>query len=276
MADETSRDKRLTECRRRIDEIDAEVVRLLSARGEAAREIGAIKAEEGVAVYAPDREKQVYRRLDELNTGPFSNQVLRAIYRELMSGSIALERPQRIAFLGPRGSFSHLAATAKFGAAVEYEPVLDIAGAFAEVDHDRADFAVVPVENSTGGGVIDTLDAFMNTAVKVCAEIRIRIHHNVLSRVPLGDISRLYSKPEIFEQCRGWLMETGLLDKTIPVASSSRAAELAAAEAGAAAIGSTLGRRALRPARAGWEHRGKPAQHHAILRAGPQDGASDG
>jgi chorismate mutase/prephenate dehydratase len=238
--DQGHADERLAALRRRIDALDAELVRLISERGEVAREIGALKAGSGAQVYAPDREKQVYARLSELNAGPFPDSVLQAVYRELMSGSLALERPQRIAYLGPRGSFSHLAALAKFGAAVEYEPVTDIGGAFSEVARRRVDFAVVPVENSTGGGVIDTLDAFLEHAVKVCAEVVLRIHHHVLSRVPLEEVARIYSKPEVFSQCRNWLLGTGLLSRTVPVASSSKAAELAAAEPNAAAIGSTL------------------------------------
>ena len=226
--------------RDRIDAIDAQIVQLISERGRIATEVGAVKNRDNAPIYAPDREKQVYERLAELNDGPFPNSVLQAIYRELMSGSIALERPQRIAYLGPRGSFSHLAATAKFGSAVEYEPVADIAGVFREVQREHADFAIVPIENSTGGGVIDTLDAFVDSPVSVCAEIKLRVHHNLLSRFPLEQIEKLYSKPQVFEQCRQWLMETGLLEKTVPASSSSKAAELAAVEDGAAALGSTL------------------------------------
>ena len=233
-------DQQLAPHRQRIDEIDTEIIRLLSERGEAARAIGRIKADHGAAAYAPDRERTIYARLSQANPGPFPDEVLHAVYRELMSGTIALERPQRIAFLGPRGSYSHLAAAAKFGAAIEYEPVLDIAAAFSEVERRHADFAVVPIENSTGGGIVDTLDAFIDSTVRVCAEVKLRVHHNVLSRAPLDKIDKIYSKPEVFEQCRNWLMETGQFSKTVPVASSSKAAELAAAEAGAAAIGSTL------------------------------------
>ncbi|MCH7872832.1 MAG: prephenate dehydratase [Planctomycetes bacterium] len=151
-----------------------------------------------------------------------------------------IENPPRIAFLGPLGSYSHLAATGKFGASVEYEPVSDIRAAFSEVERGHADFALVPVENSIGGGVIETLDAFINSPVKICAEIRRRIHHNVLARCPLERIKRLYSKPEVFSQCQRWLTETGMATRTVPVASSSKAAEMAAAEEHGAAIGSTL------------------------------------
>jgi chorismate mutase/prephenate dehydratase len=230
----------LTEVRRRIDAIDEQLVRLISERGRLAQQIGRLKAADGTPIYASDRESEILLRLQQDNPGPFPSSVLLAVYREIMSGSFALERALRIAFLGPRGSFSHLAATGKFGQSVEYEPVGDIPAAFAEVERGHADFAVVPVENSLGGGVHDTLEAFLNSPVKVCAEIVRRIHHNLLTRFPIAELERVYSKPEVFEQCKHWLMETGLLAKTIPTASTSKAAELAATEAGTAAIGGTL------------------------------------
>ncbi len=233
-------DQRLAALRQQIDALDAQLVRLISERGRVAAEIGRLKTAAGTPVYAPDRESEVLQRITAANAGPFPERVLLAIYRELMSGSFLLERPLRIAYLGPRGSFSHLAASGKFGASVEYEPVTDITGVFDEVQREHVDFGVVPVENSTGGGVIDTLDALVETRVQVCAEVLRKIHHNLLARGPLEQIQRLYSKPEIFDQCKRWLLETGLLDKTVPVASSSRAAELAASEPGAAALGSTL------------------------------------
>lgn len=230
----------LAAVRRRIDEIDEALLRLISERGRLAQRIGRIKAAGAAPVYASDRESEILQRLCRDNPGPFPNSVLLAIYRELMSGSFALERPLRIAFLGPLGSFSHLAASGKFGAAVEYEPVADIRAAFAEVERGHADFAVVPVENSLGGGISETLDAFLDTPVKVCAEINRRIHHNLLSRHGLGEIERVYSKPEVFDQCRRWLMETGLLPKAIAAPSTARAAQMAAGESGSAAIGSKL------------------------------------
>ncbi len=240
MAAKKKGESKLVDCRARIDALDEQILKLLSERGAAAAEIGRLKAADGTPVYAPDRESEILKKLRERNPGPFPDSVLAAVYRELMSGSFLLERPLRIAFLGPRGSFSHLAASGKFGASVEYEPVADISAIFDEIEREHADFGVVPVENSIGGGIIDTLDALANTGVKICAEILRRIHHNLLSRVPLTKVQRVYSKPEVFEQCKQWLMETGLLDKTIAVASTSKAAEQASAEACAAAIGSTL------------------------------------
>ncbi len=223
-----------------MDAIDAEILRHMNERARLARQIGRLKMADGTPIYASDRESEILTRLRRENPGPLPDSVLLAVYREIMSGSFALERTLRITFLGPMGSYSHLAAAAKFGASVAYEPVGDIAAAFSEVERGHADFAVVPLENSLGGGVIDTLDKLINSTVRVCAEISCRIHHNLLARRPLGQIERIYSKPEVFNQCRHWLQETGLLSKTVPVASTSKAAELAAEDEEAAAIGSTL------------------------------------
>ena len=230
----------LADVRRGIDSIDKQLIELMSERGRLAQQIGRLKAADGTPVYAPDRESEIMQRISKQNPGPLPDSVLLAVYREIMSGSFALERALRVAFLGPLGSYSHLAAAGKFGAAIDYEPVGDIAAAFAEVERGHADFAVVPVENSLGGGIRETLDAFINTPVKVCAEVNRRIHHNLLSRRPLDGIERIYSKPEVFDQCRHWLMETDMLSKTIAAASTAKAAETAASEDGAAAIGSTL------------------------------------
>ena len=232
--------EKLADCRRRIDALDERILAAISERGQVAAEIGRLKAAAGSPVYSPDRESEILQMLRDQNPGPFPDRVLHAIYRELMSGSLLLERAQRVAYLGPRGSFSHLAASGKFGAAVEYEPVTDIRAIFAEVQRQHVNFGVVPVENSWGGGIVDTLDAFADSQVKICAEILRYIHHNLLARRSLEELTKVYSKPEVFEQCKQWLLETGLLDKTVPVASTSRAAELAAAEDGTAAIGSTL------------------------------------
>ena len=244
MADEYKASKKASDelgtIRGQIDAIDERLVELINERGRLAWKIGRLKVADGSPIYAADRESEILQRLRRDNPGPFPTEVLHAVYREIMSGSFALERKPRIAFLGPLGSYSHLAASGKFGLAVEYEPVGDIGAAFAEVERGHADFAVVPVENSLGGSINETLEAFFQSPVKVCAEIVRRIHHNLLTRHSLAEIECVYSKPEVFDQCKHWLLETGLLENTIATASTSKAAELAAKETGAAAIGSAL------------------------------------
>jgi len=203
-------------------------------------EIGKLKNKTGGQIYAPDREKKVLERIAKVNEGPLPNKCLVAIWREMMSGSFALERPLRIGYLGPGGSFSHTAAMLKFGQSVEYEPLADIRSIFDEVSKGHCDLGLVPIENTTGGGVIETLDALIDSDVKVCSEVLMTIHHNLLANCSLEQIEKIYSKPEVFAQCRNWLSATFKEAKTIAVASTAKAAQMAADESGAAAIGSRV------------------------------------
>ncbi len=226
--------------RERIDQIDHELVKLLNERAQVVIKIGKVKNKTGGQIYAPDREKQVLEKIKAVNEGPLPDRTLFAIWRELMSGSFALERPLRIGYLGPEGSFTHNAAMLKFGQSVEYEPLTDIRSTFDEVSKGHCDLGLVPIENTTGGGVIETLDAFTDSDVKICAEVLMAIHHNLMANCPLEKIEKIYSKPEVFAQCRNWLTATFNEAKTISVASTAKAAQMAAEEKGAAAIGSAI------------------------------------
>jgi len=230
----------LENLRKRIDEIDYQLVQLLNERARVVVDIGKLKNKADKPIYSPVREKEVLAKITQANKGPLPNKTLVAIWRELMSGSFALEKPLRIGYLGPGGSFSHTAAMLKFGQSVEYEPLADIASIFDEVSKGHCDLGVVPVENTTGGGVIETLDAFIDSDVKVCAEVLMAIHHNVLANCSLTDIKTIYSKPEVFAQCRNWLSATLKDAQTIAVASTAKAAQMAADEQGTAAIGSKV------------------------------------
>ena len=226
--------------RERIDQIDHELVKLLNERAQVVIKIGKVKNKTGGQIYAPDREKQVLEKIKAVNEGPLPDRTLFAIWRELMSGSFALERPLRIGYLGPEGSFTHNAAMLKFGQSVEYEPLTDIRSTFDEVSKGHCDLGLVPIENTTGGGVIETLDAFTDSDVKICAEVLMAIHHNLMANCPLEKIEKIYSKPEVFAQCRNWLTATFKEAKTISVASTAKAAQMAAEEQFAAAIGSAI------------------------------------
>src|SRR5258705_2380792 len=217
----------LEDLRRQIDALDDQIVPLLNARAQIVVQIGKLKQQSGVPIYAPDREKAVLEKVRTINKGPLANRCLEAVYRELMSGSFALEKPLRIGFLGPEGPFSHAAAVRKFGSSVEYLPMADILSVFEEVVRGHIDYGLVPVENSIGGGVVDTLDAFLNSSARICAEILITIHHNLLAKEPWERIRQIYSKPEVFSQCRNWLSAMAKELDVQPAASSSRAAELA-------------------------------------------------
>ena len=233
-------DQRLAAIRAELDSLDEQLVALINQRAHLARRIGMAKSEAGLRVYAPDRERQVLDRVAALNQGPMPERALRSVYRELMSGSLALERSPRITVLGPPGSYSHLAGRRKFGTSVEFELVSSITAVFEEIEHGHAEFALVPVENSIAGGIGETLDCLIRRDAKVCGEVNLAVHHHLLSRGPLEAVQRVYSKPEVFAQCQLWLTETGLIAKTIPAASTSRAAEEASMEDGAAAIAGDL------------------------------------
>jgi chorismate mutase/prephenate dehydratase len=230
----------LASLRQRIDDLDQKIVELLNERAGVVVQVGRTKQANGTPIYAPDREQAVLKRIASLNRGPLPQRTLQAIYRELMSGSFALERPLRIGYLGPEGSFSHLAAQQKFGASVEYRPLADIRAVFEEVARGHCDLGLVPIENTIGGGVIDTLDCFIDSPVCICAEVLVEIHHNLLANCPPEKIKTIASRPEIFAQCRQWLSSSFRQVALLPVASSSKAAEMAAATEGYAAIGSSL------------------------------------
>ncbi|MHC4292078.1 MAG: prephenate dehydratase [Planctomycetota bacterium] len=230
----------LEELRKKIDSIDEKLVELINERAQIVVEVGKLKQAGSDPIYVPHREKAVLDKIAELNKGPFPDKTMQAIWRELMSGSFFLERPLLIGYLGPKGSFSHNAAILKFGQSVDYEALSDIRGIFEEVSKGHCDFGIVPIENSAGGGIRESLDAFVETDVMVCAEANMAIHHNLLANCPMSDIKRIYSQPEVFAQCRNWLAGTFKDAEIIPMASSSKAAQLAVNESGSAAIASTI------------------------------------
>lgn len=232
----------LAPLRQQIDALDAKLVDLLNQRARIVVDVGHLKRESGEAIpiYAPDREQQVLQKVRAANAGPLPDACIEAIWRELMSGSFALERPLRIGYLGPPGSFSHLAARKKFGASVEYDPLADFSAIFDAVARSHADYGLIPIENSTHGGVTASLDCFLETQARICAETLVAIHHNLLSRVPLDQIKTVYSHPQALAQCRRWLTANLPNAQRLDAASTSAAVRLAADTPHAAAIGSTL------------------------------------
>lgn len=227
--------------RAQIDGVDRALVAALSDRARLVQQIGRLKAGDGTPIYVPHRERQVIDKVLALNPGPLPDRALEAIYRELMSGSFRLERGLSIGFLGPRGSFSHLAATRHFGSSVDCAALGSIEEVFTAVAGARCDFGLVPYENSISGGVSDTLDAFQRHEVIICAETPIAVSHTLLARCLPTEIERIYSKPQIFGQCRRWL-DRHLPDAIrVPTSSSAAAVEaVAEGKPGDAAIGSVL------------------------------------
>lgn len=226
----------IDELRRHIDEMDARVVQLLGERARVVVQIGDLKRKSSAQVYAPSRENEVLRRAVERNEGPLPDAAIVAIFREIMSASIALEHPLKVAYLGPHSTFSHLAAQAKFGSSVEYIPNRDILGIFRAVASAAANLGVVPVENSIDGGVSDTLDAFMTYTLQICSELLMEVHHCLMAPSRETVVEKIYSKPQVFAQCARWLSEHYADAELIPVSSTTRACEVAREQESAGAI----------------------------------------
>lgn len=231
----------LKKLRDEIDRIDEDILRLLNKRGNIVLDIGRIKRKQNSSFYSPEREKEIIRRLTSLNKGHFPNNALKTIFREILSASLSMEEPLKIAFFGSLASFTHLAAMRYFGSSAHFLPSEGIKNVFESVRSGDAEYGVVPVENSNEGVVSYTLDMFMDYDLKIAGEELLEISHNLLSRSGnKSKISKIYSHPQATAQCRKWL-ETSL--PGVPVfesTSTSRAAELAAKDDSAAAIASEV------------------------------------
>ncbi|MDD5165978.1 MAG: prephenate dehydratase [Candidatus Omnitrophica bacterium] len=226
--------------RRQIDIVDKKITGLLNTRANITLNVARIKRQSKASVYSPDREREVLKKISAINKGPLSNNALEAVYREIMSCSLSLQKPLKIAYMGPQASFSHLAALKRFGSQVEYVPAGSIADVFLEIERDNADYGVVPIENSIEGAVSYTLDMFMDSDLKVCAQIILDVAQNLLANCPKDKIKRVYSNPEVFGQCRLWLQDNLNKVEQIEVASTTRAAQIARGEKNSACIASIL------------------------------------
>ena len=222
--------------RKAIDELDAQIIKLLNERTKHVLEIGAIKLKAGEEIYAPHRERAVLQRLCRLNKGPIKNESLRAIYREVMSSALSLEKSMTIAYLGPEATFTHQAAIRRFGASLRYASQKTIADVFSEVTKNRADYGVVPIENSTEGIVTHTLDMFVDSDLKIVAQIILSIEHCLAGKIKRDEIRKLYAHPQTLGQCREWVRNHLPDAEIIETSSNSRSAELAAREKHAAAL----------------------------------------
>jgi chorismate mutase/prephenate dehydratase len=226
--------------REKIDKLDHRMVELLNERLALAAEIGKFKRDAGGQIYVPEREDAVLRKITELNKGPIKNDALQAIYREIMSAALALEKPMLIAYLGPEATNTHAAAMKKFGASVNYHAMATIADIFTAVEKGEADYAVIPIENSTEGSVRETLDLFVESDLKIVAQIYLEITHALIANFPLDKIERVYSKDQALAQCRHWLQRHLPHAQLIDASSTSRAVQIAKAEAGTAAVANEL------------------------------------
>jgi chorismate mutase / prephenate dehydratase len=231
----------LDDWRSRINSLDDEILKLLNQRGTAALRIGELKRQQDLPYFIPEREAQVLERLVALSEGPLGPDAIRAIWREIISASLALEHPLPVAYLGPAGTFTHQAATRRFGSSARFRPVRTIADVFDEVERDLAEFGVVPVENSTDGAVNVTLDRLIDADVTITGEITLDISQHLISRATdLAEVKVVCSHPQGLAQCRGWLSVHLPVATTEETASTSAAVERARDDATVAAIASDM------------------------------------
>jgi chorismate mutase/prephenate dehydratase len=231
-------DKPLQGLRQQIDDLDDQILDLLNRRAEVVVEVGKVKAD-GSEYYVPSREQAIYERLISENPGPFPDEGVRRVFREVISASLSLEQPLKVAFLGPQATFTHVAAMQQFGFSAQLVPVRSIPAIFEEVSRGRASYGVVPVENSNEGVVSHTLDMFMSADLKIIAEVLLEISHDLLNiSGNLEDIRKVISHPQAFAQCRNWLEENFPDIPLVDAPSTASAAQQATEDATAAAIAS--------------------------------------
>jgi chorismate mutase/prephenate dehydratase len=225
--------------RDQIDSIDDQILELLNRRAKVVLDVGRAKSGESREFYVPSREQAIYARLTGANPGPFPNEAVRKVFREIISASLALELPMKVAFLGPQTTFTHVAAMRQFGLSAQLVPMKSIPAVFEEVERGRAHYGVVPVENSTEGVVNHTLDMFISSDLQVIAEVLLEISHDLLSRSGrLEQIGKVVSHPQALAQCRRWLEENLPDVPLVDVASTAAAAQMAAEDETVAAVAS--------------------------------------
>jgi len=227
--------------RQEINDIDKEMIDLISQRAELVQKIGSLKEQNKTEAYAANREKIILERLETLNRGPLTNDNLKAIFREIISACLSLEKPLRVAYLGPEATFTHQAALSQFGQAPQYIQIPTIDGIFGEVEQRRCDYGVVPIENSTEGSIFKTLDMFIETPLQICAEIALGVSLYLLSSTnKIEEIRQIYSHPQALAQCSRWL-SNNLPDVPVhAVSSTALAAKKAASEPLTGAIASKV------------------------------------
>lgn len=221
-----------------LKKIDQEILRLVNKRAEATAKMIEQAQDRRSLVYQPRLDDDLYATLEAENPGPLTGRAVRGIFRQILSAVRNQVRTQRVAYLGPAFSFTHLAAIERFGESADLIPVNTIAAVFEEVNRGHADFGIVPIENSTDGRIIDTLDMFTRLPLRICGEVQLAIHHNLLGRTPRAEITEIYSKPQALSQCRDWLSRNMPHARLFEVASTSTAAQLARDKPGVAAIAS--------------------------------------
>jgi chorismate mutase/prephenate dehydratase len=218
--------------------LDREIIKLINKRAAATTKWLESQPNSQEVLFNPRSDDDLWAQLEATNPGPLPHSAVRGIFREILSAARRKVKTQRVAYLGPPFSFTHLAAIERFGKAADLIPVSTIAAVFEEVNRGHADYGLVPIENSTDGRVVDTLDMFTRLPLRICGEVQISVHHNLLARCPRGEITEVYSKPQALSQCRDWLARNMPQARLIEVTSTSTAAQLARDKPGAAAVAS--------------------------------------
>lgn len=230
----------LESLRQEIDQIDSEIVKFLNLRVSKACEIGKIKLSLGIDPYDPAREEQVFDKLSGYSSGPMRPDSLRAVYREVISASIALEKDMVIGYLGPEATYTHQAAVKNFGAGLSYLALPDIPEVFSAVESGQCDYGVVPIENSTEGAVNRSLDLLVDSELAIIAQVYLNVRHCLFSQSGLNEISEVRSKDQALAQCSDWLRRKLPQAKLVPVSSTAEAVKECAKKIGVAAIAGEL------------------------------------
>ncbi len=231
----------LKKLRGKIDEIDHQILELLNKRADVALEVGKTKQNKSLKIHSPERERAILKRLIELNPGPFPDETLRIVYEEIISASLALQQPLKIAYLGPSATFTHLAARRKFGSSSEYLPESTIKEVFESVLREHVQYGVIPIENSTEGVINYTLDMFIDFDLKIAFEVMLPISHYLLSKTGLKkNIRKIFSHPQPRAQCRAWLDRNYPGVPILEELSTAAAARRSARDPSAAAVASEL------------------------------------
>lgn len=261
--------------RQRIDALDNDILRLISERAACAQQVAEIKAEHepGAVFYRPEREAQVLRRIMELNQGPLDSEEMARLFREIMSACLALEQPVKVAYLGPEGTFTQQATLKHFGESAISLPMAAIDEVFREVEAGAVNYGVVPVENSTEGVINHTLDSFMDSGLRICGEVVLRIHHHLLvaETTRRDKVSRIYSHPQSFAQCRKWLDAHFPQAERVPVSSNAEAARLVKTEWHSAAIAGDMAAKLYGLAKLAEKIEDRPDNSTRFLIIGNQD-----
>ncbi len=231
----------LKKLRVKIDDIDQNILDLLNKRANIALDVGKAKQTKNLNIHSPEREKEILNRLKKTNPGPFPADALKLIYEEILSASLSLQQPLKVAYLGPSATFTHLAARRQFGSSTEFLPESTIKAVFEAVYRGRSQYGVVPVENSTEGVVNYTLDMLLDSDLKIAFEIMLEISHNLLSKTgKKKDVKKIYSHPQARAQSRDWLENNFPDTPVVEELSTAAAAKRVSKDVSSAAVASEL------------------------------------